>query len=386
MTPTNVITRALLALGRRRERSIATILAIVVCSATLVALLGISESSAAQTARRFEKLQGSSITATINSANAWEYSEQDMLHRLKPATAITSAGTLINDAASQLTVKSPQWHTTVTTSAVIGTPQGVEAIGGKSIAGRLPTDIDADVFTAALGKRVAKELGISMEQRTPTITINGVSVGVTGIVADKSNGTSLSASIFLSPRTAKQLGLRPQNRTIICNAASADITAVAAVLPRMLNPSNPQSVTVKAPGNPATLRASLLADAHNTSTIIAAVLAVVTAFGIVNTMQMAVTERRREIGINLALGMPAWKESIQFLCEAIILGGIGASGGMLIGAVIAAVTAAARSWVFLLPSTVLLVAPLGIVTGAIAGIIPAWRAARIDPAMLLRSS
>lgn len=386
MTPTNVITRALLALGRRRERSIATILAIVVCSATLVALLGISESSAAQTARRFEKLQGSSITATINSANAWEYSEQDMLHRLKPATAITSAGTLINDAASQLTVKSPQWHTTVTTSAVIGTPQGAEAIGGKSIAGRLPTDIDADVFTAALGKRVAKELGISMEQRTPTITINGVSVGVTGIVADKSNGASLSASIFLSPRTAKQLGLRPQNRTIICNAASADITAVAAVLPRMLNPSNPQSVTVKAPGNPATLRASLLADAHNTSTIIAAVLAVVTAFGIVNTMQMAVTERRREIGINLALGMPAWKESMQFLCEAIILGGIGASGGMLIGAVIAAVTAAARSWVFLLPSTVLLVAPLGIVTGAIAGIIPAWRAARIDPAMLLRSS
>lgn len=386
MTPTNVITRALLALGRRRERSIATILAIVVCSATLVALLGISESSAAQTARRFEKLQGSSITATINSANAWEYSEQDMLHRLKPATAITSAGTLINDAASQLTVKSPQWHTTVTASAVIGTPQGVEAIGGKSIAGRLPTDIDADVFTAALGKRVAKELGISMEQRTPTITINGVSVGVTGIVADKSNGASLSASIFLSPRTAKQLGLRPQNRTIICNAASADITAVAAVLPRMLNPSNPQSVTVKAPGNPATLRASLLADAHNTSTIIAAVLAVVTAFGIVNTMQMAVTERRREIGINLALGMPAWKESMQFLCEAIILGGIGASGGMLIGAVIAAVTAAARSWVFLLPSTVLLVAPLGIVTGAIAGIIPAWRAARIDPAMLLRSS
>ena len=119
MTPTNVITRALLALGRRRERSIATILAIVVCSATLVALLGISESSAAQTARRFEKLQGSSITATINSANAWEYSEQDMLHRLKPATAITSAGTLINDAASQLTVKSPQWHTTVTTSAVL---------------------------------------------------------------------------------------------------------------------------------------------------------------------------------------------------------------------------------------------------------------------------
>ena len=77
---------------------------------------------------------------------------------------------------------------------------------------------------------------------------------------------------------------------------------------------------------------------------------------------------------------------MQFLCEAIILGGIGASGGMLIGAVIAAVTAAARSWVFLLPSTVLLVAPLGIVTGAIAGIIPAWRAARIDPAMLLRSS
>lgn len=386
MTPTNVITRALLALGRRRERSIATILAIVVCSATLVALLGISESSAAQTARRFEKLQGSSITATINSANAWEYSEQDMLNRLKPATAITSAGTLINDAASQLTVRSPQWHTTVTASAVIGTPQGVEAIGGESIAGRLPTDIDADVFTAALGKRVAKELGISMEQRTPTITINGVSVGVTGIVADKSNGASLSASIFLSPRTAKQLGLRPQNRTIICNAASADITAVAAALPRMLNPSNPQSVTVKPPGNPATLRASLLADAHNTSTIIAAVLAVVTAFGIVNTMQMAVTERRREIGINLALGMPAWKESMQFLCEATILGGIGASGGMLIGAVIAAVTAAARSWVFLLPSTVLLVAPLGIVTGAIAGIIPAWRAARIDPAMLLRSS
>lgn len=141
-----------------------------------------------------------------------------------------------------------------------------------------------------------------------------------------------------------------------------------------------------APADPRSLRASLMADAEQTTLIITVVMVVVSIFTVVNTMQIAIAERRREIGISLALGMPAWHIAAQFLLEAMLLRVLRRvcwhGGGVAYGRC----ACHGMGWTFMLPWTVLLVPVAGAMAGAVGGVVPAFQATRIDPAELLRAT
>ncbi|HEX4383524.1 MAG TPA: ABC transporter permease [Myxococcales bacterium] len=106
--------------------------------------------------------------------------------------------------------------------------------------------------------------------------------------------------------------------------------------------------------------------------------------GVMNIMLVAVTERTREIGLRKALGARRLRVLMQFIIEAILLAGIGGLIGVFLGY--------CASWIgqFLtFPAEVPLWAvALGIGVscgvGLTAGIYPAWRASRLDPAVALR--
>jgi len=122
----------------------------------------------------------------------------------------------------------------------------------------------------------------------------------------------------------------------------------------------------------------------------ALVALVVGAFSIVNTMTIAVTERTREIGIRKAIGAGDGDILREFLIEAAAIGGIGGIAGIAAGAiVIAFVNAhnAASGNLELFALTPRLVAgafafALGL--SAVAGLLPAFAAARLDPTEALR--
>lgn len=113
---------------------------------------------------------------------------------------------------------------------------------------------------------------------------------------------------------------------------------------------------------------------------------VVSAFSIINTMQIAIVERRKEIGIDMALGLSSTSIALQFLVESMLLGGIGALIGTLLGGIATGVASTIGQWPFIIPPYVALIPPFGLVVGALAGLLPAIRAARIRPAELLRSA
>jgi putative ABC transport system permease protein len=124
----------------------------------------------------------------------------------------------------------------------------------------------------------------------------------------------------------------------------------------------------------------------------AALLAlVIGGLSVVNTMIMAVTERVREIGLKKAVGAHTVHILREFMLEATLIGLIGGLIGYALGVGLAnlldAAGRASNLDLFLItPTLTILALGFAIVLGALAGVIPAFRAARLDPVTALRTT
>ncbi len=119
--------------------------------------------------------------------------------------------------------------------------------------------------------------------------------------------------------------------------------------------------------------------------VICAFSLIVGGIGVMNIMLVAVTERTREIGLRKALGARRARVLMQFVIEAVLL----ASAGGVIGVVLAYGATYLANFVDFPAAVPLWAVALGITMssgiGIAAGIYPAWRASRLDPAVALRS-
>jgi putative ABC transport system permease protein len=128
-----------------------------------------------------------------------------------------------------------------------------------------------------------------------------------------------------------------------------------------------------------------------TITTAAALLAlIIGGLSVVNTMFMAVAERVREIGLKKAVGATTLDIMGEFLTEATLIGVVGGLVGYGLGAAITLIvngtTPPGQSTLFLLtPALTIFAIGFATVLGAAAGVLPAWRAARLDPVTALRN-
>ena len=112
---------------------------------------------------------------------------------------------------------------------------------------------------------------------------------------------------------------------------------------------------------------------------------IVGAFGIANIMLVSVTERTKEIGIMKAIGARNRDIMGLFLSESIMLGVLGALVGIPIGLGTGYIASSYADVGFVIPFDWIAIAVgMGIATGIIAGLYPAWRATRVDPIEALR--
>jgi putative ABC transport system permease protein len=105
---------------------------------------------------------------------------------------------------------------------------------------------------------------------------------------------------------------------------------------------------------------------------------------VANIMVISVLERRSEVGLRRALGATKGHIRIQFLSEAILLALAGGAAGIVLGAVSVAIYAHAKGWAIVIPTDAWaggLAAALLI--GAVAGLLPALKAARLSPTQAL---
>jgi putative ABC transport system permease protein len=157
-------------------------------------------------------------------------------------------------------------------------------------------------------------------------------------------------------------------------------------------------INAQVPGVKATRPSDLVngfKQGSTTFTAIVTVAALIALFigglSVVNTMFMAVAERVREIGLKKAVGATTFNVMGEFLVEATLIGVIGGLIGYGLG-----VLSTVAGNLFLAPpdgTTLFLVTPFltifsigfAVALGAIAGVLPAWRASRLDPVIALRN-
>ena len=158
------------------------------------------------------------------------------------------------------------------------------------------------------------------------------------------------------------------------------------MLPATVNPPDPSTVQVSQPSD--VLKAQVAAKGAYNGLLfgLGAVALLVGGVGIANVMVISVLERRSEIGLRRALGASRRHVAEQFLAEALLLSVLGGVAGTLIGVVATAIYADTQHWSVQIPALALyggVGAALAI--GAIAGLYPSMRAARLSPTEALRT-
>jgi putative ABC transport system permease protein len=158
-----------------------------------------------------------------------------------------------------------------------------------------------------------------------------------------------------------------------------------------------QRITNQVAGVHADKPSDIVAQFKSASTIFtavttgAAVLAlIVGGLSVVNTMLMAVGERVREIGLKKAVGAKTRHVLREFVAEAMLIGAIGGVVGYGLGVALTVILnnimAASNQQLFLVtPALTALAIGFAVTLGTVSGIIPALRAARLDPVTALRA-
>ena len=220
------------------------------------------------------------------------------------------------------------------------------------------------------------------------VWIGGHWFTVAGILGNVPLQSPLDAMAFIGFPAAEQYFAFDGHPTeLFVRADPAQISAVAAVLPATVDPQNPSDAAVSYPTD--ILQAEIAAKgAYNGLFLgLGAVALLVGGVGIANVMVISVLERRAEIGLRRALGATRRHIAEQFLTEALLLSLIGGLAGTIIGAAATWAYALTQHSSLLIPPQALyggITAALAI--GAIAGLYPASRAARLSPTEALRTA
>jgi putative ABC transport system permease protein len=245
----------------------------------------------------------------------------------------------------------------------------------------------AELPVVVLGSDAARRLGIVDVSQGVRVWLGGQWFSVIGILEPVELAQDLDRAALIGLGiAAEQFGTTDHPGTIYLRVDPDQIDAVRAVLPPTANPQSPDTIQIGRPTD--AIEAKAAASSAFTALFLGlgGVALLVGGVGIANVMVISVLERRSEIGLRRALGATRRHVSVQFLAEALLLSALGGITGVVLGAGVTSAYDLARGWPITVPAVGLaggVVAALAI--GAVAGLYPATRAARLAPTDALRT-
>jgi putative ABC transport system permease protein len=376
-------------LRTRKLRAALSSLGIAIGIASMVAVLGISDSSRADLLAALDRLGTNLLTVSAGSSVFGESSTlpeeaEEMVRRIGPVRAASAVTDV--DANVYRSDRIPEFETNGL-SVVAADPELLDTLGSTVAEGAFLNRATARYPTVVLGSVAAERLGITGAGIGAQVWLGGRWFTVIGILDPLPLSPDLDRSVLIGRPVAQRLLDASESASrIYVRADPEDVAAVQGVLAATANPENPEEVSVARPSD--ALEARDAAERAFTSLLVGlgAVALLVGGIGIANVMVIGVLERRSEIGLRRALGATKRHVRAQFLTEALILSAIGGIAGAALGALVTVAFARAQDWAVVLPP-IAIASGIGaaFLIGAVAGLYPAIRAARLSPTDALRS-
>lgn len=375
-------------LRARPMRAILSSLGIAIGIAAMISVIGISTSSQALIREKLSALGTNMLTVTAGT---------DLLGQDAPLPA-GSIGAIrridgVQHAGSTATLQ----DVTVFRNAEIEKSRTgglsvaaadlglLGATGATLLSGTWLNEATAQFPTTVLGRTSAERLGI--QHAGGQLWLGGQAFTVVGILDSSPLAPELDSMALVGEPIATSLFGYAGNPTTIYERSDEDrVAAVRTLLPATISPESPSEVTVSRPSD--ALAAKNTVDQAFTGLLVGvgSIALLVGGIGVANTMVISVLERRREIGLRRSLGATRRHIRLQFLFEAMLLAAYGGLAGTALGWLITAVTARSNGWVVAIPPEVLMAGvAVTVAVGAVAGVLPAVRAAKTSPTAALSS-
>ena len=373
----------------RRLRAALSALGIAIGVAAIVAVLGLSSSSQAGLLAEIDRLGTNLLTVTNGQTLLGETAElpvaaPGMIARIGPVTATQSTGTTSAKAYRNPYIPSVNTNAITVQAASLALPSTVATTVAK---GQYLNPATATEPVAVLGALAAARLGIDRVFPGERIWVGGQWFYVAGILNSAVLAPEIDTAVLVGfPAAEKYLGFDGHPSTVYVRARTDQVEAVQSVLAATANPEAPGDVTVSQPSDALVARAKTKSALNGLFLGLGAVSLLVGAVGVANIMVISVLERRSEIGLRRALGATKGHIRGQFLAEAVLLALLGGAIGVGLGALSTAVYASVKHWSIVVPLPAW-AGGLGaaLVIGAVAGLVPALRAARLSPTEALWS-
>jgi putative ABC transport system permease protein len=381
---------ALQGLRTRRMRAALSALGIAIGIGAMVAVVGVSASSQAQLLAEIDALGTNLLTATPGQT----LSGNDEILPTASVPMVAGMPHVDSDAAiyqvSGATVLRTPYVPAQETGGIGVDAAGAnlpQVVGAGMASGHFLDGVSRRYPEVVLGAQAASILQIESVGGHVEVYLGNTWFTVVGILKPVLLDSSLDATVFISLPVAHRLfHTAPNPSEIYLRANVNDVGSVANLLAGTADPQNASGVNVSRPSDALEARAAAKGQFTTLLLGLGAVALLVGAIGIANIMVIAVLERRGEIGLRRALGATRGHISLQFLTESALLAALGAVVGLGLGAGATEVYAVARSEPFVVPLYALIAAPAsGLIIGALAGLYPAGKAARLSPTEALRA-
>jgi putative ABC transport system permease protein len=402
MPLSEVITVALQAVRANKLRSLLTMLGIVIGVAAVITMVALGSGAQKAVEDRINALGANLLSVFPGQMfSGGRASDQRVSMTVDDALALERDGTLLEAVVPEMQQNSTVKHgNTNLNLAVIGTTPNYTVVKNYTIPhGRMFTtgDNEARQRYVLVGASVPQMLNVNPAALiNQTINIRGIPFEVIGVLSEKGAAGSWQNpdEQLIIPLQTARYRVFGSDRVRSVSVQVRDgvpleqgMVDIERVLRRehKIRPGGDNDFMIRN-------QRDILATQQQATEVftvllasIAAVSLVVGGIGIMNIMLVSVTERTKEIGIRKALGATKKVILMQFLVEALVL----CLAGGLIGIILGSSTAILLSWKFnwnTLVSPVAIAVAFGFsgAVGLIFGLLPARRAASLDPIVALR--
>lgn len=384
LAPADILRVASVGLRTRKLRAGLSALGIAIGIAAMVAVLGLSASSQAALLSEIDRLGTNMLTVTNGQSLFGKPAELPtqspaMIGRITHVSAVQDTGVVNNvNAYRSPLIPSIDTNAIQVQAASLGLPP---VVGTSMSQGSYLNAATAKEPVAVLGAAAAKRLGIDRVFAGERIWVGGQWFYVAGILRPAVLAPEIDSSVLIGyPAAHTYLGFDGHPSTVYVRAATDYVASVQSLLARTANPEAPNEVNVSQPSAALVARADAQGALNDLFLGLGAVALLVGGVGVANIMIISVLERRSEIGLRRALGATKSQIRIQFLSEAVLLAALGGVTGVGVGVLSTSLYAWLQGWAVVVP-------PLAwgggfagaLVIGAVAGLLPALRAARLSP-------